>query len=63
MSFCKNVGVADRVIRIVVGAALIALVFVRPGTLWGWIGLVPLLTGVMGYCPVYRLYGKGRKQA
>ncbi|MNU02989.1 hypothetical protein D3C72_2468690 [compost metagenome] len=58
MLFCKNVGVADRVIRIVAGAVLIALVFVRPGTLWGWIGLVPLLTGVMGYCPAYRLFGK-----
>lgn len=58
MLFCKNVGIADRVIRIVVGAVLIALVFVRPGMLWGWIGLVPLLTGVMGYCPAYRLFGK-----
>ncbi|MBB3006391.1 YgaP family membrane protein [Cupriavidus alkaliphilus] len=59
MLFCKNLGVVDRSIRILVGAALITLVFVRPGTLWGWIGLVPLLTGVMGYCPAYRLFGKG----
>ncbi|PVY80922.1 hypothetical protein C7414_102238 [Cupriavidus alkaliphilus] len=59
MSFCKNLGVVDRSIRILVGAALITLVFIRPGTLWGWIGLVPLLTGVMGYCPAYRLFGKG----
>ncbi|SCB15591.1 YgaP family membrane protein [Cupriavidus alkaliphilus] len=59
MLFCKNLGVVDRSIRILVGAALITLVFIRPGTLWGWIGLVPLLTGVMGYCPAYRLFGKG----
>ncbi len=52
-----NEGLADRLLRIVAGLALLALVFVGPETQWGWIGLVPLLTGIVGFCPVYRLLG------
>ncbi len=50
-----NVGLVDRVVRIVAGVVLIALVFVGPATPWGWIGLVPLVTGLMGWCPAYSL--------
>ncbi|MFN5822656.1 MAG: DUF2892 domain-containing protein [Sphingomonadales bacterium] len=39
------------------GVVLIALVFVGPKTEWGWIGLVPLLTGLVRWCPLYRLIG------
>ena len=53
----KNIGGLDRIVRIVVGAVLIALVFVGPKTPWGWIGLVPLLTAFVGFCPAYRLFG------
>lgn len=53
----KNVGAGDRVIRIVLGLALIALVFVGPKTAWGWIGIVPLLTGVVSWCGLYQLLG------
>lgn len=53
----KNEGTVDRVLRIVVGAILIALVFVGPQTPWGWIGLIPLVTGFVGWCPAYRLLG------
>ena len=52
-----NVGKVDRVLRIVVGLILIGLVFVGPQTAWGWIGLVPLLTGLAGRCPAYSLIG------
>lgn len=52
-----NEGKIDRALRIVVGLILIALVFVGPQTVWGWIGLVPLLTGVFGFCPAYKLLG------
>lgn len=52
-----NVGSLDRMLRIVVGLALIALVFVGPQTPWGWVGLVPLLTGLFSFCPAYRLFG------
>ena len=53
----QNLGGIDRVLRIVVGLALIALVFVGPETDWGWIGLVPLATALIGYCPAYRVFG------
>ncbi len=53
----RNVGTLDRVLRIVVGAILIALVFVGPQTPWGWIGLIPLVTAFVGFCPAYRLLG------
>jgi hypothetical protein len=52
-----NVGTVDRVIRIVVGLVLIALVFVGPQTPWGWIGVVPLATGLISTCPLYSLLG------
>jgi len=53
----KNEGTIDRVLRVIVGAILIALVFVGPQTPWGWIGLIPLITGLVGWCPAYRLLG------
>ena len=55
--FKTNEGTLDRALRIIVGAALIAIVFVGPKTAWGWVGIVPLLTGLVGNCPVYTLLG------
>ena len=52
-----NIGGMDRVIRIVVGLGLIALVFVGPKAAWGWVGVVPLLTGLFRFCPFYPLIG------
>lgn len=52
-----NVGGIDRVFRIVVGLALIAMVFVGPKALWGWIGVVPLVTAIFKFCPAYTLLG------
>ncbi|MBF0380403.1 MAG: DUF2892 domain-containing protein [Magnetococcales bacterium] len=52
-----NVGGVDRVLRIVVGLALIALVFVGPKVVWGWIGIIPLVTGLVKFCPAYPLLG------
>ena len=49
----KNMGTVDRVLRIIVGFVLILLVFVGPQTPWGWIGLIPLLTSLVGWCPAY----------
>lgn len=48
---------AERVLRVVLGLGLLALVFVGPKTAWGWIGLVPLATGLIGSCPLYSLVG------
>jgi cadmium resistance protein CadD (predicted permease) len=53
----NNVGGWDRIIRIAIGIALLSLVFVGPKTLWGLIGLVPLITGLAGVCPAYGLVG------
>ena len=53
----RNEGTIDRVLRVGLGVALIALVFVGLQTPWGWLGLVPLLTGLVGFCPLYRLVG------
>lgn len=53
----RNEGTVDRALRIIAGLALLALVFIGPQTPWGWIGLVPLITGIVGFCPVYRLVG------
>ncbi len=53
----KNEGAIDRTLRVALGAGLIALVFFGPQTPWGWIGLVPLITGLIGMCPVYSLLG------
>ena len=52
-----NEGKVDRLIRVLAGLALIALVFVGPKTAWGWLGLIPLLTGLVGFCPLYRMLG------
>jgi hypothetical protein len=52
-----NMGSADRIIRAIVGIALLALVFVGPQTPWGWIGIVPLATALVGICPAYSLLG------
>jgi len=61
-----NVGMIDRLARIVVGIALIAfaLGFIAPGTSWawvGWIGVVPILTALIGYCPAYSIVGCSTK--
>jgi len=53
----KNVGGIDRILRIVVGLGLISLVYVGPQTPWGWIGVIPLLSAIVGFCPAYRLIG------
>ncbi|HET8538642.1 MAG TPA: DUF2892 domain-containing protein [Anaeromyxobacter sp.] len=53
----KNAGTLDRTIRIVLGASLLALAFVGPKTAIGYVGIVPLLTGLVGFCPLYRLVG------
>jgi len=55
--FKTNVGGIDRVLRIVVGLVLIALVFIGPKTPWGWIGVIPIATGFLRTCPLYSLIG------
>lgn len=53
----KNIHKIERVVRVVVGLGIVSLVFVGPQTAWGWIGIVPVLTGALGWCPPYQLLG------
>jgi Protein of unknown function (DUF2892) len=52
-----NEGSIDRVVRILAGLGILSLAFVGPQTPWGYIGIVPLLTGLIGWCPAYTLLG------
>lgn len=52
-----NEGKIDRVLRVLVGAAILSMAFVGPMTPWAYLGLVPLVTGLLGYCPVYSVIG------
>jgi hypothetical protein len=52
-----NAGVIDRASRIVLGIVLLSLVFIGPRTPWGYFGLVLLVTGLIGWCPLYSLLG------
>ncbi|MEY3991643.1 MAG: hypothetical protein RIS04_406 [Pseudomonadota bacterium] len=53
----SNVGGMDRIVRIVVGLVLIGLTLAGQIGAWGWIGIVPLATGALGWCPPYSLLG------
>ena len=52
-----NVGGIDRLLRIVVGLALMAWALLANGPLWAWIGILPLATGLLNFCPAYTLLG------
>lgn len=52
-----NEGTLDRALRVVFGAGLLATAFVGPQTPWGFIGVVPLATGLIGSCPLYTVLG------
>jgi hypothetical protein len=52
-----NEGTIDRAVRILLGLALISLVYVGPKTPWGWVGILPLATGIVGFCGLYALLG------
>ena len=53
----QNVHNVERVVRVLVGLAIVSLVFVGPQSNWGWLGLIPVATGLTGWCPPYALFG------
>jgi hypothetical protein len=53
----SNVGGIDRILRIVLGLVLIALTLTGTIGVWGWIGVVPVLTAALGFCPLYTVLG------
>lgn len=52
-----NEGMIDRALRVVAGLGVLSLAFIGPQTPWGYIGLVPLITGLVGICPLYSILG------
>lgn len=52
-----NVGMVDRALRVIVGLVLIGLAVTDKIGMWGWIGVVPLVTGAVGMCPLYSVLG------
>lgn len=57
-----NVGGIDRILRIVVGAALVVATAMGQLPVWGWIGIIPLATGLVGFCPLYPMLGVSTKK-
>lgn len=53
----KNMGKIDKIVRFVVGIVLISLVFIGPQSVYGWIGIIPLATSLINFCPIYPLLG------
>ena len=53
----KNIHPIERVIRVVVGVILVTMAFVGPANPWFLLGIIPVLTGLIGWCPAYRLLG------
>lgn len=53
----RNAGNLDRISRVIVGLALVSLVFWGPQTAFGWVGLILIVTGVVGMCPIYSILG------
>ena len=53
----QNIHNIERVVRVVIGAAIVSLVFIGPQSPWGWLGVIPLATGIIGCCPPNALLG------
>ena len=52
-----NEGPFDRVVRVLAGLTILSLAFFGPQTAWGYLGAIPLVTGLIGWCPFYSLLG------
>lgn len=55
--FPANEHMVERVLRVLAGLGILSLAFVGPKTPWGYLGLIPLATGLLGSCPLYTLFG------
>ena len=52
-----NIGKVERIVRVVVGIGVLSLAFVGPRAAWAYLGILPLVTGLVGWCPPYALLG------
>ena len=55
--FPRNEHLADRAVRVLLGVGLLAAAVAGPRAWWGWLGVIPLVTGLVSSCPVYRVFG------
>ncbi len=55
--FNRNIGGVERAVRIIAGLGILSLAFVGPQTPWGYVGLVPIVTGLISWCPAWQLFG------
>ena len=62
MKYEMNTPDWERVVRVALGVGLLSLIFVGPKTWWGLVGLIPLLTGLSGWCLVYHVLGINRRR-
>jgi len=53
----KNIGGTERIIRTIAGAGVLSLAFVGPRSAWAYLGIIPIATGLIGWCPPYALFG------
>ncbi len=53
----KNIGDIERIMRVIAGIGIISMAFVGPHSLWAYLGIIPLATGLFGWCPPYALLG------
>ncbi len=53
----RNEGTVDRAVRVIAGIAILSLAFIGPKSPWGFVGIVPIVTGLLGSCPAYTLFG------
>lgn len=53
----RNEGNVDRAVRVIAGLAILSLAFIGPKSAWGYIGLLPIVTGLLGHCPAYSIFG------
>jgi hypothetical protein len=58
-----NVGTIDRVLRVVLGLGILSLAFIGPQTPWAYLGVIPLLTGIFSFCPLYSVLGMNTRGA
>jgi len=61
--FASNEHLVDRALRVAAGLALLAAAFVGPKTPFGYLGIIPLATGLLGSCPVYSLLGLSTRRS
>lgn len=53
----RNEGSIDRILRVAIGLGALSLTVIGPQTPWGYIGVIPLATGLIGWCPLYQVFG------